>query len=136
MHGVQSPGATVTFFQLERVESKRKVHYLRFHVLKTRGANEREANQEDVCLRIRKRAKTIVILLSSSIPKTKRDRLAIDLNIGRVVVEHWPLMFQKEHVLNACWSGLPVGMYSPWLTRQYGWNVQHDETYRECVCGV
>lgn len=61
--------------------------YLGLHVLKRRRADEREADEEDICLRVGQRAQTVVILLSGSIPKSQVDGLAIDHDIGRVVVE-------------------------------------------------
>jgi len=47
-----------------------------------------EANQDNVGVWVGEWAKTIVILLTGSIPKGQLDVLAIDLNIGNVVLEN------------------------------------------------
>jgi hypothetical protein len=51
-------------------------------------ARTREANKENISLRVGERSETIIILLTGSIPKRKRDCLVGNLNVGRVVVEH------------------------------------------------
>ena len=56
-------------------------------VVERRRADEREADEEDVGLGVRKRAQSVVILLSSSIPETQAHGLAIDHNTRRVVIE-------------------------------------------------
>ena len=61
---------------------------LRPHVLVAWRADEREANQENVGLRVRQWAKTIVVLLTSSIPEGQLNMLSVDLYIGDVVLEH------------------------------------------------
>ena len=61
--------------------------YLRPDVLKARGRDEREANEEDVRLRVRQRPEAVVILLSCGIPEPEVDGLAIDHDARRVVVE-------------------------------------------------
>lgn len=50
-------------------------------------ADNGEANQEHICLGVRERSKTVIIFLSSSIPESQADRLAIDHDTGRVVIE-------------------------------------------------
>jgi hypothetical protein len=61
--------------------------YLGLDVIERRWANDREADEEDIGLRVGERSKTIVILLSSGIPKSKANRLAIYHDTGRVIVE-------------------------------------------------
>jgi hypothetical protein len=56
--------------------------YLGLDVIEGRWADDGEADEEDVRLRVGERAQTVVILLTSSIPKTKTDRFAIDHNAG------------------------------------------------------
>jgi hypothetical protein len=46
-----------------------------------------EADQNDMRVGVRERAKTVVILLASSIPKGQLNVLAIDFDIGDVVLE-------------------------------------------------
>jgi len=47
-----------------------------------------KANKDHMRIRIGKRAKTVVILLASGIPQSKLDVLAVDLDIGNIVLEH------------------------------------------------
>ena len=58
------------------------------HVLVTGRADEGEADQEDVRLGVRERAETVVIFLTSGIPKPEGDSLAVDHDICRVVIEY------------------------------------------------
>jgi hypothetical protein len=46
-----------------------------------------EANQDDVGVGVRERAKTVVVFLTSSIPKSELDALAIHFDIGDIVLE-------------------------------------------------
>ena len=62
--------------------------YLGPDVLETWRADERETNQEDIRLRVGERAETVVIFLTSGIPKPEGDSLAVDHDIGGVVIEH------------------------------------------------
>lgn len=57
------------------------------HVLKRRGIHQRETDEEHVRLWIAQRSQAIVVLLPGRIPKAQIDRLAIDHDIGRVIVE-------------------------------------------------
>lgn len=52
------------------------------------GGVDGEADQNNVGIGIGKRSKTVVIFLTSSIPKGELDVLAIDLNIGDIVLEN------------------------------------------------
>jgi len=56
-------------------------------VLEGVGRVDREANQDDVRVRVREGTETIVILLAGSIPKGQLDVLAINLDVGDVVLE-------------------------------------------------
>ena len=69
--------------------------YLGFHVLVGGVGDDREADQEDVSLRVAERAEAldvridttyIVIFLSSCIPKTQADRFIVDHYVGTVVI--------------------------------------------------
>jgi hypothetical protein len=53
-------------------------------VFKRRRVDDGIGQQENVGLRIREGSKTIIIFLSSSIPETQIDGLAVDYNVGRV----------------------------------------------------
>ena len=64
--------------------------YLGSHVLVTGGADEGEADEEDVRLGVGQRAETVVILLTGGIPEAEGDSLAIDHDICRVVIEYCP----------------------------------------------
>ena len=63
--------------------------YLGPDVLVAWRADEGEADQEYVSLRVRKRAKSIIILLTSCIPKSKGDGFPIHHDVCRVVIEHY-----------------------------------------------
>lgn len=58
-----------------------------FDVVKRRRADNREADEENVGLWIRKGAQSVIVFLTGCVPKTKADRFAIDHNTGGVVVE-------------------------------------------------
>lgn len=78
-----------------------------------RGADDREADEEDVRLGIRQRPQSVVVLLSSGIPQPQANLLAVNLNGRRVVVE-----VGNGRVRVACMGEgegctYTVGMYSP-----------------------
>lgn len=56
-------------------------------VVKGRRADDGKANEKDVCLGVGQRAKSLVIFLTSGIPETEADGLAINHDTGGVVVE-------------------------------------------------
>ena len=60
---------------------------LGLNVVERRRADDGKADEEDIGLRVRERPKSVVIFLSSSIPETQADGLAIDHYTRRVVVE-------------------------------------------------
>lgn len=57
------------------------------HVVERIRRVDSEANQDDVRIRVRERAKTVVILLTSRIPESELDMLAVHLDIGDVILE-------------------------------------------------
>ena len=61
--------------------------YLLLHVVERLRRVDSEANQDDVRVRVRERAETVIILLPSRIPESELDMLAVDLDIGDVVLE-------------------------------------------------
>ena len=61
--------------------------YLLLHVVERIRRVDSEANQDDVRIRVRERAKTVVILLTSRIPESELDMLAVHLDIGDVILE-------------------------------------------------
>lgn len=64
------------------------VPYLFLHIVKRVGRVDGEANQNNVRVGVGERAETVVIFLTSSIPKRKLHVLAINLDIGDVVFEN------------------------------------------------
>jgi len=56
-------------------------------VLERRGRDDRKANQEHVGLRIAQRTKTVIVFLASGIPETKINGLAINHDVGRIVIK-------------------------------------------------
>jgi len=67
-------------------------------VLITRGAHKREADEEHVSLGVGEWSKSVIILLSGSIPETERYGLAVDHNICRVVIEHGRDILAREGI--------------------------------------
>jgi len=71
---------------------------LGLHVLKRGGRDDGEAGEEDVGLGVREGTKTVVILLASGIPKTEVDGLAVDHDVGAVVVKDGGDVLSRESV--------------------------------------
>lgn len=67
-------------------------------VLERGRRNNGEADQENVRLWVRERAKTIIVLLTSGIPKTKVNRLSVNHHVGRVVIKHGGDVLARESV--------------------------------------
>lgn len=59
-------------------------------VVKGWRANNGEADEEDVCLRVGERAQSIIVFLSGGIPQSQADWLSINHHTCRVVVETVP----------------------------------------------
>lgn len=57
------------------------------HIVQGVRRVDSEADQDDMRVRVRQRPKTVVVLLPSSIPKGQLDMLAVDFNIGHIVLE-------------------------------------------------
>ena len=62
--------------------------HLLLHVVQGIRGVDRETDEDDVGVRIGERTKTVVIFLTSGIPKPEGDSLAVDHDIGGVVIEH------------------------------------------------
>lgn len=62
--------------------------YFLLNVVEGIGRVNCEANQNDMGIRVGERAKTIVVFLTRCIPKSELDVLAIDFDIGNVVLEN------------------------------------------------
>lgn len=56
-------------------------------VVKGWRADNGEADEEDVCLRVGERSQSIVVFLSSGIPQSQADWLSINHHTCRVVVK-------------------------------------------------
>lgn len=56
-------------------------------VVEGRGADDGEADEEDVGLGVGERSQPVVVFLSSSVPQAEADGLAINHDVRRVVVE-------------------------------------------------
>lgn len=61
--------------------------YLRFHVIEGWWADDGEADEEHICLRIGERSEAVVIFLSGGIPQSQADGPAIHHYTSRVIVE-------------------------------------------------
>jgi hypothetical protein len=68
------------------LEYHRDIHLL-LDVVEGIGGVDGEADQDDMRVGVRERTETIVVLLSSRIPKSELNMLSIDLNIGNIVLE-------------------------------------------------
>ena len=66
----------------------RHVSYLLLDVVKRIGRVDGEADEDNVRVGVGERAETVVILLAGGIPEGELDVLAIDLDIGDVVLEN------------------------------------------------
>jgi hypothetical protein len=65
----------------------RATAYLLLDVVQGVGRVDGEADEDDVRVGVGERAKTVVILLTGGIPKGQLDVLAVNLDIGDVVLE-------------------------------------------------
>jgi hypothetical protein len=61
---------------------------LALDVLEGVGRDDGEGDEEDVRLGIGQGAETVVVLLASCVPETEVHGLAVDHDVGAVVVEH------------------------------------------------
>ena len=61
--------------------------YLLLDVVEGIGGVNSEADEDDVRVGVRQRAQTVVILLAGGIPEGELDVLAVDLDIGDVVLK-------------------------------------------------
>lgn len=68
------------------------------NILERRRTDDRIAQHEDISLRVAEWTETIVVLLSSGIPKSKVHGLSIDDHVGIVVVKHGGDVFLRESV--------------------------------------
>lgn len=57
------------------------------NVLERSGADDGVTKHEDISLRVAEGTKTIVVLLTSSVPKTEVHGFAIDDHVGIVIIE-------------------------------------------------
>ena len=67
-------------------------------VLEGRRVDDGVGDEEDIGLGVRQGAETIVVLLTSSIPKTQVDGLTVDHDVGTVVVENGGDVLTGERV--------------------------------------
>lgn len=68
------------------------------HVVERRGADDTEADEEDVGLGVRQGSETVVVLLAGGIPEAKVHRLAVHHKVGAVVVKHCRDVLAGERV--------------------------------------
>jgi len=67
-------------------------------VLKRRWTDDGKANKEDIRLRVAERPQAIVILLTSSIPKSQVNGLTVNHNVCTVVIEHCRDVLAREGI--------------------------------------
>lgn len=85
--------------------------YLLLDIVKRIGRVDSKADQDNVRIGVRQGTETIVVFLASRIPKGQLDVLAIDLNVGDVVLENSGDVDLKELNLSA-WIHFPLHMRS------------------------
>jgi hypothetical protein len=61
--------------------------YLLLHVVEGVGRVDGEADEDDVRIGVGERAQAVVVFLAGGIPQGQLDVLAIDLDVGDVVLE-------------------------------------------------
>lgn len=71
--------------------------YLGQNVVVGRRRHDTEADQEDIRLRVRKRTQTIIILLTSGIPKPQANGFPIDHHIRGIIVKASPPLVSIVH---------------------------------------
>lgn len=86
--------------------------HLGFDVVEGGRADDGEANEENVGLRIGQWSETVVILLSGRIPQTQADRSTIDHNTGGVVVKAEASQQELRQAMSDRDTNT-VGIYSP-----------------------
>ena len=69
------------------MRSSGRAAYLLLDVVKRVGRVDGETDQDDMRVRVGERAQSVVIFLTSGIPEGELDVLAIDFDIGDVVLE-------------------------------------------------
>lgn len=60
---------------------------LLLNVIQGVGGVDREADKDHVRIGVRQGAETVVVLLASRIPKSQLDMLAVNLDVGDIVLE-------------------------------------------------
>jgi len=68
------------------------------NVVERGRVHQREADEENVGLRVRQRSETVVIFLTGGIPQTQVDGLSVHHDVCRVVVEHRGDVFSGERI--------------------------------------
>ncbi len=66
----------------------KEAQYLLLDVVKRVGGGDGEANQDDVRVRVGEGTETVIIFLASRIPQGQLNVLAIDLDVGDIVLEN------------------------------------------------
>ena len=81
------------------------VSYLLLDVVKRIGRVDGEANQDNVRIGVGERAETVVIFLASGIPEGELDVLAINLDVGDIVLENGgDVDLWKRELVGGLWS--------------------------------
>ena len=66
----------------------RNYGYLSSDILVGSWRDEREANEEHICLGVGQRSQSVVVLLSCSVPQTQVNRPAVYHDVSGVVIEY------------------------------------------------
>ena len=97
----------------------RHVSYLLLDVVKRVGRVDGEADEDDVRVGVGEGAETVVILLAGGIPEGELDVLAVNLDIGDVVLEDGGDVDLHGSVLvGALWSRM-AEMGALWMRTSY-----------------
>lgn len=70
---------------------------LLLNVIQGVGGVDRETDKDHVGIGVRERAKTVVVLLTSRIPKSQLNMLSINLDVGDIVLENgWDIDLERD----------------------------------------
>lgn len=94
--------------------------YLLLDVVKRIGRVNGKADQDNVRVGVGERAQTVVVFLACGIPEGELDVLAIDLDVGDVVLEDGGYVHLRGHDVSTCATRSRWHSCGPWAAVQPG----------------
>ena len=95
-----------------------------WHVLKRTSTCHIETHNEYICLGVRQRSQTIVILLACCIPEWHRDWKPTDHNICGIIVENCRDVIAWK--MAGCCANKKAGFSNPSVTYHYKFHLLHN----------